>query len=56
MENVYEPQRFGLDTIFEPILTSEPLLDLSQIPESVLVPVPPEPKSIILPYPHSIVE
>jgi len=42
-----EFQLFNLDPIPEPILTPEPLLDLSQIPESVLVPVFPESKSII---------
>ena len=36
-----------MDLILEPILTRESLLDLSQIPESVVVPALPEFKSII---------
>ena len=36
-----------MDPIPEPIWTPEPLLDLSQILESILVHVLPEPKSII---------
>jgi len=51
MEKVCEHQFFGLDPIFEPILTPpfESRLDLSQILESVsiLIPVPFESKSII---------
>ena len=46
-----EHQFFGLDPIFEPILTLivDSRLDLSQIPESisVFIPVPFESKSII---------
>ena len=40
---------FDLDPILVPISTLEPLLDLNQIPESVLVPVyfTPKPKSTI---------
>ena len=40
-------QFFDLDQIPKPIWTPEPLLDLSQIPESVLVSALPEYKSII---------
>ena len=47
MGQVCEHQFFSLNPIFEPILTPEPLHDLSQMPESVLVPVLPESKSII---------
>ena len=48
-ENNYglEFQLLDLDPIHEPILTPEPLRNLSQIPESVLVHVLPESKSII---------
>ena len=42
-----EFQLLNLDPISEPILTPELLLDLIQIPVSVLVPVLPEFKSII---------
>jgi len=54
-ENEDEPefQFLDLDLILEPILTPGLLLNLSQIPESVLIPEPltPEPKSTISPYP-----
>ena len=40
-------QLLDLDSIPEPILTPERLLDLSQIHESIVVPVLPESKSII---------
>ena len=52
LENTYglEFQLLDLDPILEPILTLEPLLDLSYLPESVLVPVLPESKSIILSF------
>jgi len=40
IENEYEPQRFNLDPILESNLSLKLLLDLSNIPESVLVPVP----------------
>ena len=48
-ENNYglEFQLLDLDPLPEPISTPEPLLDLSHFPESVLVPVLPESKSII---------
>ena len=42
-----EFQLFYFDPIPKPILTPEPLFDLSQIPESILVHVLPETKSII---------
>ena len=45
-----EFQLLDLDLISEPISTLEPLLDLSHLPESVLVPVLPESKSIILSF------
>ena len=51
MKNEYEQdfQTFDLEQIIEPLLISEPLLDLNQIPESVLAlePLSLEPKSII---------
>ena len=49
MGKMCEHQFFGLDLIFEPILTLtfESHLNLSQIFESVFVPVPFEAKSII---------
>ena len=49
MGKVCELQFFGSDPIFEPITTPtfESRLDLSHIPESVLVSIPFEPKSII---------
>jgi len=49
IENEYEPQRFNLDPILETNLSLKLLLDLSNIPESVLVPVAfiLEPKSTI---------
>ena len=52
MGKLCEHQFFSLDHIFEPILipTFEYQLDLSQIPESVFVPDPFEPKSIIFNY------
>ena len=43
-------QFLDLDPIPEPISTPEPLLDLSHFPESVLVPVFPKFKSIILSF------
>ena len=54
MEKVCEHQFFDLDPIFELILTLtfESRLDLSHIPESVLVSDPFEPKSIIF-YNHT---
>ena len=39
-----------MDPISEPISTPEPLLDLSHLPESVLVPVLPESKSTVLSF------
>jgi len=36
-----------LNPLFEPTLTPELLLDFHQIPESIFVPIPYEPKSII---------
>ena len=42
-----EFQLLDLDPLSEPISTPEPLLDLSQIPESVVVHVLPKSKSII---------
>ena len=49
MEKVCEHYFFGLDPVFEPISTPtfESRLDLSQIPESVFVPIPFQPKSTI---------
>ena len=49
IENECEFQFFYVDSTLKPNLTLEPKLDLSHIPESVLVPVPFtfEPKSII---------
>ena len=49
MKIEYEHQFFDLDAILEPNPTIEPRLDLNQLLESVLVPVPftLEPKSII---------
>ena len=40
-------QLLDLDPLPEQISTSEPLLDFSQFPESVLVPILPESKTII---------
>ena len=45
-----EFQLLDLDPLPESILTREPLLDLSHFSESVLVPVLPESKSIILSF------
>ena len=45
-----EFQLLDLDQISEPISTPEPLLDLSHLPESVLVPVLPESKSTVLSF------
>ena len=45
-----EFQLLDLDPLLEPISTPEPLLDLSHLPESVLVSVLPESKSIILSF------
>ena len=45
-----EFQLLDLDPLPEPISTPEPLLDLSHLPESILVPVLPESKSIILSF------
>ena len=51
MRNEYEPLLFDLHPTLEPNMTLESLLDLNQLPESVLVPVPLtlEPKSTISP-------
>ena len=46
-----EFQLLSLDPLSEPISTPEPLLDLSQIRKSVLVPVLPKSKSIIQSFP-----
>ena len=43
-------QLLDLDTLLEPISTPEPLLDVSHLPESVLVPILPESKSTILSF------
>ena len=45
-----EFQLLDLDPISEPISTLEPLLDLSHLPESLLVPVLPKSKSNILSF------
>ena len=45
-----EFQLLDLDPIPDPILTPESLLDLSHLPKSVLVPILPESKSIILSF------
>ena len=54
MENVCESdlQVFDLDPILKSISTPKPVLDLNQIPESVLISelLTLEPKSILLPY------
>ena len=50
MGKVCEYQLLDLDPLPEPILTPEPLLDISQISESVLVPALPESKPIILSF------
>ena len=52
LENIcgLEFQLLDLDPIPEPISTLEPLLDLSHLPESVLVPILHESKSIILSF------
>ena len=45
-----EFQLLNLDTLLEPVSTPEPLLDLSHLPESVLVPILPESKSTVLSF------